>query len=439
MPPLAAERRFVCVGAMGAGKTMVLAMAAICRALRNPGYNIGVVAPTQKRLRIVWQKIVALLPPAWIRQVRLNDGEIILVNGARLQFVATKIYSADIGSPIQGQSWIACYVDEEQDITDSVMADIAMRGRDAPNGIYPVLSTCTLKDTPDWRNRKALYERRGDVTIYRMEALANPFVAKEYWEQLKLELTPRQYRMRVLALDAKPERAVYVDFDRDTHLRPIPDVGARDVTARITNGFAMLIGYDPGRQQDVSLFLKAYDVRGEPGPVWFVVDEITTLATTTEVHATDVLRRLQEKYRLQYPDDGQAIIRADPYGNSEERPHVTVYKEFAKLGLKIKPAAYNKLNTGPGMIPKEARIGVVNSLLRNAAGETRLYIATDDTGKSVAPKLVAALEMSERDETGKAETAKKTTADLSHWPAALGYALWPYERIRLSHLGVRKA
>jgi hypothetical protein len=43
---------------------------------------------------------------------------------------------------------------------------------------------------------------------------------------------------------------------------------------------------------------------------------------------------------------------------------------------------------------------------------------------------VEALEMSERDEAGKAEAQKKGASDLSHWPAALRYALWPYERVR---------
>lgn len=434
LAPLRADKgRWVCVGAMGAGKTEILARACLLYAIQHgTNRNIGIVAPTQKRLRIIWQKICRLLPPAWVVATRISDHEILLCNGCTLQFVAAKVASSDVGSPIQGQSFIAAFVDEEQDIVDEVMADIMMRGRDAADGNYYVLSSCTLKDTPEWRDRKQRYDRDDQVTLHRMAATANPFVHPEYWRMLRATLTARQYRMRVLALDARPERSTYPEFSRQLHCQPAPQLGARDVTRSIV-GKPYLIGHDPGTLCDVSLVLKAYQRRGESLPVWYVIGELTTEQSTTQQHAVQLVRLLAQYDAT--PAD--AIIVADPYGDrgDEHRPHVTTYKVLMQAGFKVRPAAYAVGKTGaakPGVVPKDAGIDLVNTLLLNASGQTRLYIAVDAHGEPHAKRLVAALEMSERDAAGKAEAQRKSVADLSHWCASLRYSLWPYERARLN-------
>jgi hypothetical protein len=79
-------------------------------------------------------------------------------------------------------------------------------------------------------------------------------------------------------------------------------------------------------------------------------------------------------------------------------------------------------------VPKDAGIEMVCRLLCNANGKSRLFIDVDSRGLPVAPNLVRALELSERDLEGKAETQRKGAADLSHWTAALRYALYPLER-----------
>lgn len=443
MPPLRSRGRFVVVGAMGAGKTEIGSRWAIALAILSHGKAIGVVAPTQKRLRVCWQKIMRLLQPAWVAEVRLSDGEITLVNGCRLQFVAAKIYSKDVGSPIQGYSWVACLVDEEQDVEDEAMADVMMRGRDADRGEYHVLSTCTLKDTPRWRDRKERYESDPNVVVYRMEATANPFVDASYWRQVQQSLTPRQYRMRVLALDARPDRATY-QFSRDAHVRPRPMVGAKDVTRHVV-GADMLIGHDPGELCDVSIMLRCFDVEGRRA--WWVVDELTTERTTSDQHVAQLLGHLNATWKTQIVNEknGERTldvtepfvhVRVDPHDAGGGKPYSTVIRHFRKLCFDARPAVYRAtrnpaLASKPGVIRKEERIDVINTLLENAAGQVRLYVDCDDRGIPCAPKLVEALEMSERDEGGNPETQKKDRHDLSHWPSALGFALYSYERARI--------
>ncbi len=435
LPPFnfASERkvsRFVCVGAMGAGKTEVLARAAVATALEFKNAQIGVVAPTSKRLRIIWKKIRKLMDPSWVVAIRTHEGEIELVNGVTLQFVAAKEYSAAIGSPIQGQDWVAAFVDEEQDVSDDALADVDMRGRDAPDGYYPVLSSCTLKDTPKWRTRLAKYNTQGGTRVYRMESTANPFVAPEYWESLRAKLSPRQYRLRVLALEAPPERAVFPEFTRNRHLRPIPRVGARDITRRFLGGaFDMLIGHDPGKLVQVSEGFKLFDVPGEPDPVWWVVDELTTDGTP-EDHAKRLRERLRTRWDLQHEDKrgeglGQALIIADPYGESDNRPDIGCYRQFRRMGFVIKSASGKKGKP----IHREARYQLGNRLLLDAAGRTRCYFAVGDDGAPVCDQLVAALEMAEKDERGDYKP-EKGRADQSHWIDAWLYGVWRFERER---------
>jgi hypothetical protein len=248
---------------------------------------------------------------------------------------------------------------------------------------------------------------------------------------------------------------VYMAWERAKNLRPVPQVGAQDVTRSELAGYGplidVLVGHDPGKLCDVSVILKAYRLPGSGLTHWWVVDELTTDNTTTEQHVDVLVKRLRERWgcnRLDLrnrPMDGSplALVRADPYGDSDAKPDRSIYTIFRQAGLDIRPAAYSPVRQGamakptPGRIDKDARIEVVNSLFCNAAGDRRLFIACDERAQPAAPKLLEAIELSEREEgTGKAEVYRKGRAsDLSHWPSALGYALWSVEKPRMRAAG----
>jgi hypothetical protein len=69
-------------------------------------------------------------------------------------------------------------------------------------------------------------------------------------------------------------------------------------------------------------------------------------------------------------------------------------------------------------------------------GETRLYVECDDKQQPVAPLLVESFETMERDDEGRAETGPKDEHDKSDPPCALGYGLWPFEK--MSAAGLRE-
>jgi len=416
--------------------TEVMARWLLRTAFRFRNAAIGVVAPTQSRRDIIWRKLLRLLRPAWIAEVRLSDKEIHLVNGVRFEFVSAKENSAATGSPLAGKDWVAAGVDEEQDCPQSAMDELEMRGRDAPDGYFPVLSTCTLKDSAEWRERKQRYEAQPDCSLYRMTLTDNPFVAQAYIDSLARSLDPRAYRMRVLALDTRPERATYPDFSRERHVRQLPELGVRDITkSRV--GASALIGYDPGTLKDCSVILKCFSIAGGP-PTWFVMSEVVTEPGSAQKHAADLVSHLALDYALQPRD---VIIRADPYGDTptENKPDRTVYVEFRIAGFKILPAVHKRNPTAktankPGSLPRNARISVVNRLLLNQANETRIYLLADDQGLPVAKEVANSLEVSARDESGKAENYRKDKYDPTHPTAALGYALYSYEKPRLTEL-----
>jgi len=425
--PASPIRRLVVVGSMGAGKTEILARWLVRMAFRFRNAAIGVVAPTHARLKILWRKLSRLLKQSWVSDIRVADAEIHLVNGVRFEFVSAKEQSKQTGSPIAGRDWVAAGIDEEQDVAQESLDELEMRGRDAPDGFFPVLSTCTLKDTVEWRERKDRYESQEGCQIYRMTLEANPFVDPEYIAGLARSLSPRAYRMRVLALDAKPERAVFPEFDRERHLRPRPLVGARDITSEIT-GASILIGHDPGVVRDVSILLKLYEVPGESEPTWWVIDELTTDRTTSERHAAQLRQRLRERWRVMTDDDrslGDATVICDPYGESDTRPDQSAYMQFERLGFNIYSASGAKRKP----IPRKARYELGSRLLCDYADSTRCYI--DNTEGPAAPKLLAALEMAEYDTAGRfGQDKSRKSTDLSDWTDAWLFGLWRFEKER---------
>lgn len=328
-----------------------------------------------------------------------------------------------------------------------------MRGRAAPVHFgFRRLCTATAKESPRWRTQKDKWLKSPNWEIARLEGLSNPFTPPQFWEEKRHELDDRAYKRLVLAQDCGPERMLYHSWQREFNVTPRPRIGAKDITrATIKAGanFIMLGGHDPGSIQDVTLFLKAYELPGQPLPSWWVIDEVTTKSTTPEEHGAAVLERLRTKWHINKapaygpgPVDKQGPrihIRIDPNGDSDNKVDISVYKTLAKMGLQVKTAAYSKTGTTRGRVPKEAGIAMINGLLCSAAGTRRLFIDCDDYRTPCAPQLVRALELSERNEAGLAEVKTKGKEDLSHWPASLRYALWPFEKVVTHEETWRKA
>jgi len=427
-------RAILAHGAMGSGKTRgVLAQWVVLQCLRMAEFapiEGGLTAPTDGRLEEAMGAIRGLMRADWYTYYA-HSHLLRMRCGVTVRGLGTARRSASQGSRIQGWNWAFHAGDEIQDQVGE-NANIEARGRRAPHGIYRRLATATAKDTSEWRSLRQHLLGSGQWAERKLEGPSNPFTWPAYWESLKASMSEREYRQMVLAETLGPERAVYPAFDREHHLRPRPQVGARDVTLEKV-GAAALLGHDPGASIDVTLMLKCYRI-GHRLDQWFVVDEWTTTGTTTQEHALHVRRLIREKWDIQWPEEDmpKAIVRCDPQGHTDAKTSENVYKIWKLAGFKIKSAVYNDRGEPTGILLKDDGIEMVNRLLKAANGQRRLFIDCDDRKVPAAPRLLEALEMSERDEHDRAETQEKgSPKDLSHWCAALRYALWPYERLRV--------
>ena len=115
-------RHVMALAAPGGGKTEGINGAAAGLGLWFPGKPAGMVAPTQARRTILWDKYLKLVRPfGWIDEVRPGRQELLLANGTLLQFVAAKKQGTKTGSPLAGRDWAWACVDEQQDIDDEAL------------------------------------------------------------------------------------------------------------------------------------------------------------------------------------------------------------------------------------------------------------------------------------------------------------------------------
>ena len=440
--------RILVYGAMGAGKTEVLAMWAWLQiiALTGTALQVGLTAPTQERALMIRDAMIRRAPESWYRGGSIKKGWserkqlFKFANGTSAKLVSTKISSSAEGSRIQGYNWAACGSDEMQD-SIAADSDIEARGRAAPRGRYKRLATCTPKEDALWRSWSESIKGIALWGLRTITGLSNPFVPPSWWDQLKQTMSVRDYLRKAEGQDPGPERAVYTAFSREHNVRPIPLIGATDITLKIVSE-SILIGNDPGSYRDVSILLRTYRVGKSDVRTWWVVGEVTTESASFEVHIVKVRTYLQERFGIQYQDDidaGRSMVRCEPYGDSEARPDHYFYKAWKAEGFRVASAAFRNGEGKNARVPLEAGVEMVNRLLCNAAGVRRLFIACDEHGKPYAPKLVEALQSFERDAAYKAKGDKRHKEhDLSDWPMALTLALWPYERLKDGD-GIRRA
>lgn len=443
------QSRTLLYSAEGGGKTvlgvqwllwgMVLDVCAGTPGPRGKVVNNLATAPVREKVLNLVEKIGERVPIDSVREMRPGAWGTFYADRREIRFpalghtiklIATKRQSAATGSPVQSISVKRSLDDELQDTAENgADPDIEARLRGWER--TERLGTASAKDSSTWRRFRDAKLASPDWRIERIRFDENPFEWPSRWEVMRRNMSAREWQRRGLAMDVGPERMLYTAWDPERSLRPVPRIGAKDITAQVLGGFHALVGHDPGTLHDVSIVLKCYEV--ERRRCWWVIDEVTTDGTTTEQHIAELGRRLRDTWQLQYPqaDEPKAIVRCDPYGDSDNKTDRSVYTSFKLAGFRCLSAAYSKNGLGTGRIDREARIEMVQRLLCNAADERRLFVACDEKRVPAAPKLVDALEMSEREEgTGKAERGKKGKKDLTHWPAALGYALWPYERVR---------
>lgn len=419
------EIRTLALGAPGGGKSFAAERKAVLIALDRPNSSIGVVAPTADRKGILWNDLLELLEPlGWIEQVKASDDEIMLINRTRLQFVAAQQPSRRLGTPLQGYSWDAVVEDEHQNLTTRACEEVNFRGRRAGNA-FRVFSTATNQYLPEFQQRLDEWYRRSEkAKVVTFSGQDNVFVDLAHWENQKQFLSAEDYDRLVLGKASTMDGAIYRAYDGEHNVRAVPDVAAdvtREVTAKVLgDAYEYIIGFDPGALWNSAHVLKAFrDPTERDGLLWWVVDEIVTKETSTTQHG---LTMLGEGY-LTTPAEGRrgnCVVLIDPssYRVADTDNDSSDVVQLRNLGFPVYKAA-------PGPIPIKHRFSMVNALLRDAYGKSRLFIAADAHGKAKAKQAVRSFRTYRYEDVGV-----KGPHDVSHFTDDIGYALYRFERIR---------
>lgn len=177
------------------GKTMLCAFIVIWDALKNPGHNVWIVAPTFPQTDILWEMIIQYLPKEYIKKVFEGRKLIELRNGSRIW-----AKSADNPQALVGRGLDLIVFDEA-----------SMVPVDAWNYMRPALGDrrgrAIFPSTPKGKNW--FYDifmkdpARGgddpDYVSYQYPSMSNEFLDPHEFESMSKDLPEIMYRQEILA------------------------------------------------------------------------------------------------------------------------------------------------------------------------------------------------------------------------------------------------
>lgn len=372
----------------GAGKTLGACAKAFQLATLNQGFVGCVLEPTGPMLRDIWiRKFDAFLDRYGIsytfRASPLPE-HVLHLPGGDTPVLAR---SFENFKRIVGPDWAWALVDE----VDTVQEQIAARGYEKILGRIRVghVNQLAFLSTPEgfaWHYKTfGTQEAAADdgKRLIRMRSQDNPHLPESYLDNMRERYTEAMLDayMDGLYVNLKTGQ-VYDRFSRDHHVRPLPD--------GLQPSDAILVGIDfnVGNMSAVLLVVR--------GRVVYAFGEIMG------AHDTDDLCR---KVRQRFPERS---LYAYPDASGRNR---STNSSLSDIGI-LK--SYGMQNRAPEANPPvRDRVNVVQALLLNAKGETRLLVCPE------APRLIESLERQGYNEHG--EPDKKSGYD--HPCDALGYPL----------------
>ncbi len=428
--------RVLALGAPGGGKTMAVATRAVIEAIRAPYRTIGVVAPVEKRLKYIWKKLEQLLDPTgWVLSKNRKDNEWRLVNGSTFQFVSAKRASQQTGYAIAGADWDCAVEDEHQNMESEACEETEFRGRVAGEN-YTIYASATNQLITSFQDRLATYRNSKEYKVITYSGYDNCFTPLSWWDGWKARKSPEDFLRMIEGGDPPSDGRVYPRYDDRLSLAPIPRVG-RDATQRLTKerygssgrdelgletNYKYVVGVDWGLRTFAAVVMQAFEGDNPSERIWYAVGELTVeQAGGTDKAATELLTHMRSKFHV---GPSGFIVIGDPHYTTHptEGGDKSDYHVFRRHGM----ATYK---ASPGNISRHHRYGMVNALLHAEDGKRRLLLAVDDHGSPLTPSLIRSFR-NYRNDADLEGSNQRRNHELSHWTDALGYGLFPFERIR---------
>ena len=378
----------------------------------------------------MWDKFVEFgKARGWIDGEADSKKQIRTANGCVVDVLATQRQSREKGHPTQGKDWDDCGADVSSSMDDSAHVDLWDRGRNSPD--YTVDEATSLDDYPSFLLRlEAMRAQPEHYLIIKCYGEDNPWTPSSFLEAKIAEYggpESRMTRRRIRLEEVPPDRLVYPRFSLARHVQRLPK-GAIDITQRVTlevlgTAYQYVMGQDFGVLTTATVVLKCYSLPGRTkgDRAWWAVNEITSRNEYSDRHARLI--------KAQYPEVSSYAVIADPHFNVRESADKSDYTQFRNEGLTIMRAA-GDTTVAKKHITVKHRLAMVNALFMDGKDEPHLYLDCDGDMRPTCQQLAKALVSLQYNDHGDQQPERKDKYDMTHWPDAVGYGLYRFERFR---------
>lgn len=285
-PLLWSFRRIFGYGARGGGKSEYGARKCLACFMRHPRATGQVVSPTYKKSRIIWRKLLRIIPRQWLLPgllgVRRAERELRFVTGGRIQFL-----SAHEPSALRGEDLAWVLFDESQDISEEAwkVTFLSLRGAGSKFQLIEV-GTAQLGVMYARYLRYCEERDRGDsVGVFNLPARSNVFIDHTIFDDAKSVLDDRTYRQEVLSEWTAIGDRIYYNFDRAANVQRYRHDTRSDITCDflraelevlVERGYfpAYLVGVDYGINHQTAVVYKVTRQQDQRGQTPHVVAEV---------------------------------------------------------------------------------------------------------------------------------------------------------------------
>lgn len=381
-------------GPIGSGKSKALCYEALRLAYLNAGLTGLIGAPTYPMLRDSTQssflKVLSehAVPYEWNR----SENTVVLTDTlSKILFRAIEEFERLRGTNL---AWFG--IDELTYSPEEAWLRLEGRLREPKAKRLCGFGVWTPKGF-DWVYRRFIAGDREAYQVVMAKPKENIFLLKavpDFYDRLKSSYDERFYRQEVLGEYLNVQQGqVYHAFDRRTHV----------IDAEVDLARPLLWALDFNVDPQCSLVVQKF------GTTLVVIDEIVLRRASTG----EVCEEMQRRY---LPHDAGVVIYGDSSGSHWQTAGTTDY-EIIRAHLARARQGKVEFRYGVSNPAVRDRVNCVNSALRAASGEVRLYVA------SRCRELIADLEQVAYKE-GSGVIDKASDPMRTHLSDALGYLVW---------------
>ncbi len=367
-------------------------------AMREPGPYF-IAAPTRDQVkRIYWQDMKRLCFTSVLGQRAVLESElqIRLPNGATINLIGL-----DQPQRMEGSIWTGGVIDEIADVHDHAWAENISPALDTFNPNRPdYRAWCWLIGVPDGLNHYydlAEYARTSgdpDWKLYTWKS--SDILPPDVIEAAKRRMSARQYRQEYEASFETASGRVYEDY------------GDWNLTAETIQPHEQIMWH-----HDFNFTPMSSGIGVRRGQAFYILDEIVLQSAVARQSALEFVERFKNH------GNRNVIIYGDPAGRAgEKHGHASDYTEMEQV---LRSNGWNVERKVKAAAPAiKDRQNAVRAKIRNAAGETSLYVNPERC--KYVHKGFATVQIK------KGSTFLEEDSEYQHITTAVGYCVdyeWP--------------